>query len=1049
MFAEPSLCRHLHWCNHDSLLSRVGHVSSKCRACAGRGLEKKQRKQKLSPPPSRYLHFGRVYDEDNTDSDGEHMSSLAATFSETSSASATLASEHPFEQQAPLPWDSKQGQKRGVIPRDLVAMEPFDSTSIDQMKDEDLWHFRHGPLPGDLAEVEAFCRIFRLAEQVHNAVMESLRSVDNARELARGPQVGENGSSVVDSESLEAYDVPLLEEKVVSGLGCIGALLHQQKQDVLGGRLNSGFTPVARHDSMPPLALFRAEMKRCCEELEILLLCYFPADDVQFNAMHKKFQKLRNICLDAGYARAEGSPSHADIPNWGPVKSRTPWNEEMDSKIAFWRGGQVTDDGLQWLTDKGFKVIVDMRAEESADYLAKSAMAAAVSSGKLKHIRLPVNPGSNPVRDQVMEFAKLVADSNNSPLYLHSLKGVGRTSAMVSRWREIGLSNPSLDDHNLPGSSNGLMFHQRTDMKIAESVRHSESNTSEDVDLRSSIGAAETSNNHLSVVLSEQNADLLQDTAVRSTPFDAQRPVANYLSKREMSKFLRGRQVSPGSFPWKRNAKPVKLGDTLAEVADSSISSMAEPGERWSLESAGNSKEVYKESELDETNEETHSRLTSPYTTAENAEKLVVGGQKAAEVSLPLVVGIDNPSVASLPLDPTPERPKEAVTRDPGVDDGVEDDSDDVNIVGDMCASTTGVVRLQSRRKAEMYLVRTDGFSCTREKVKESTLAFTHPSTQQQMLLWKTAPKTVLLLKKLGNELMQEAQQVATFLHYKEGMNVIVEPDVHDSFARVPGFGFIQTFYNQDTSDLHERIDFVACLGGDGVILHASNIFRNAVPPVVSFNLGSLGFLTAHPFEDFMQDLRAIIHGNTMVEGVYITLRMRLRCELFRNGKPVPGKIFDVLNEVVVDRGSNPYLCKIECYERNRLITKVQADGVIVATPTGSTAYSTAAGGSMVHPNVPCMLFTPICPHSLSFRPVILPDSALLELKVPDDARSNAWVSFDGKRRQQLSRGDSIRICMSQHPLPTINKSDQTDDWFQSLVRCLNWNERLEQKGLP
>ena len=78
-------------------------------------------------------------------------------------------------------------------------------------------------------------------------------------------------------------------------------------------------------------------------------------------------------------------------------------------------------------------------------------------------------------------------------------------------------------------------------------------------------------------------------------------------------------------------------------------------------------------------------------------------------------------------------------------------------------------------------------------------------------------------------------------------MNVIVEPDVHDQFARVPGFGFIQTFYNQDTSNLHERIDFVACLGGDGVILHASNIFRNAVPPVVSFNLGSLGFLTAHP----------------------------------------------------------------------------------------------------------------------------------------------------------------------------------------------------------
>lgn len=146
----------------------------------------------------------------------------------------------------------------------------------------------------------------------------------------------------------------------------------------------------------------------------------------------------------------------------------------------------------------------------------------------------------------------------------------------------------------------------------------------------------------------------------------------------------------------------------------------------------------------------------------------------------------------------------------------------------------------------------------------------------------------------------------------------------------------------------------MACLGGDGVILHASNLFRGAVPPVVSFNLGSLGFLTSHTvrfstflffhltctlgschssdtaiyflvqFEDFRQDLKQVIHGNNTRDGVYITLRMRLRCEIFRNGKAVPGKVFDVLNEVVVDRGSNPYLSKIECYEHDRLITKVR-----------------------------------------------------------------------------------------------------------------------------
>ena len=148
-----------------------------------------------------------------------------------------------------------------------------------------------------------------------------------------------------------------------------------------------------------------------------------------------------------------------------------------------------------------------------------------------------------------------------------------------------------------------------------------------------------------------------------------------------------------------------------------------------------------------------------------------------------------------------------------------------------------------------------------------------------------------------------------------------------------------------------------------------------------------------------------------------------------------------------MDRGSNPYLSKIECYERGRLITKVQADGVIVSTPTGSTAYSVSAGGSMVHPSVPAILFTPICPHSLSFRPVVLPDSAELELRVPDDARDTAWVCFDGKKRQQLQRGDSVTIRMSAHPLPTINKKDQTDDWVASLTRCLNWNDRIDQLG--
>lgn len=234
------------------------------------------------------------------------------------------------------------------------------------------------------------------------------------------------------------------------------------------------------------------------------------------------------------------------------------------------------------------------------------------------------------------------------------------------------------------------------------------------------------------------------------------------------------------------------------------------------------------------------------------------------------------------------------------------------------------------------------------------------------------------------------------------------------------------------------------------------------MPPLITFRLGSLGFLAAHDFSGYKGHLDNVINGYEEMEtcritssidgstlsGVYITLRMRLQCQLYRNGKPVEDGRHDVLNEIVLSRGASPYLSKIEVYERDQLITKVQADGVMLATPTGSTAYSAAAGGSMVHPSVPAILFTPICPHTLSFRPVILPDYAKVELRIAGDARSGAQATFDGKYPTELVPGDSVRVELSPHPVPTINLRDQTLDWFSSVERCFRWNDRTEQKEL-
>ena len=155
---------------------------------------------------------------------------------------------------------------------------------------------------------------------------------------------------------------------------------------------------------------------------------------------------------------------------------------------------------------------------------------------------------------------------------------------------------------------------------------------------------------------------------------------------------------------------------------------------------------------------------------------------------------------------------------------------------------------------------------------------------------------------------------------------------------------------------------------------------------------------------------------------------------------------FNVLNEVVIDRGSSPYLASLETFCDDTHLTTVQADGIIFSTPTGSTAYSMAAGGSVVHPVVPAILVTPICPHVLSFRSMVFPDHCVIRCTVPQNARSDACVAFDGRYRRLLHRGDSVVIRMSPHPVPTIDRTDHTADWLGSLKRNFNFNTRVDQK---
>lgn len=135
-----------------------------------------------------------------------------------------------------------------------------------------------------------------------------------------------------------------------------------------------------------------------------------------------------------------------------------------------------------------------------------------------------------------------------------------------------------------------------------------------------------------------------------------------------------------------------------------------------------------------------------------------------------------------------------------------------------------------------------------------------------------------------------------------------------------------------------------------------------------------------------------------------------------------------------------------ELYGNNTLLTSIEADGVVISTPSGSTAYSLSAGGSLVHPDIPGILISPICPHSLSFRPLIAPDSMIIRIGVPYDARVSAWCGFDGRGQVELNPGDFLTVSASRYPFPKVQNGKRIENWFQGLSKTLHWNERRRQK---
>ena len=364
---------------------------------------------------------------------------------------------------------------------------------------------------------------------------------------------------------------------------------------------------------------------------------------------------------------------------------------------------------------------------------------------------------------------------------------------------------------------------------------------------------------------------------------------------------------------------------------------------------------------------------------------------------------------------------------------------------------------------------------------------------QKSRIQWE-CPRRVLVIVKPDSSLLGKAQSVIAVL-LERGIEVLVETrQLLNVYKNEEINGNSENGNNSSASvKLWDRtvvqapdIDLICTLGGDGTVLHAAWLFQTLVPPILPFHLGTLGFLTVFDFGTYRSTLNSLLSAcpfkpstngqlvrsqstssssqldgidNSEEGGIRITLRMRFTCSVYRastimnkpleepltecSGCPEPDEVYQVLNDLVVDRGPSPYMASLEVFGDSKHLTTVQADGLVVASPTGSTAYSLSAGGSMVHPEIPAILLTPICAHTLSFRPMLLPDSMELKIIVPTDSRGGAWASFDGRHRLELLKGDAIVVTACGYPVPTLCRHDQTKDWFDSLGRCLKWNERL------
>ncbi|HVE84693.1 MAG TPA: NAD(+)/NADH kinase [Myxococcales bacterium] len=236
----------------------------------------------------------------------------------------------------------------------------------------------------------------------------------------------------------------------------------------------------------------------------------------------------------------------------------------------------------------------------------------------------------------------------------------------------------------------------------------------------------------------------------------------------------------------------------------------------------------------------------------------------------------------------------------------------------------------------------------------------------------------------------------------------------------------------EDDRQMVAQADLVIVLGGDGTMLHAARLLGTSPAPIMGVNLGSLGFTTEVPPEELFQRLDEVFAGRHRVEE-----RMKLSCTLLRGGAAVLEE--DVLNDVVLSKGALARIADHEMLIDGEYVTTYKADGVIISTPTGSTAYSLSAGGPIVHPSMECVVVSPICSHALTQRALVVNAERVITLVLKGDT-ADVFLTMDGQVGRPLESGDRVEVRRSPGRFRLIRNPAMS--YFQVLRQKLHWGER-------